>query len=85
MTKPLVVSVPCKLLSVDVVNGKNREGKDVEYFSCSIFCIDNGFCGSLSVADRGVYSHLESFVGTDVTLICNYNVDYKTLRVVNIE
>lgn len=84
MTKPLIVSVPCKLLSVDSTNGKNREGKDVQYFSCSIFCLDNGFCGSLNVADLGAYQALEPCVGTDVTLICHYNVDYKSLRVVRI-
>lgn len=85
MNKPLVVSVPCRLLSVDVTKSKNREGKDVEYYTCSIFCPDNGFCGSLSVADLGSYTDLESFVGLDVTLKCAYNVEYKSLRVVGHE
>lgn len=85
MTKPLIVSVPCKLLSVDSSNGKNREGKDVQYFSCSIFCPDNGFCGSINVADLRTFECLEPVTGLDVTLICHYNVDYKSLRVVGIE
>lgn len=85
MTKPIVMKLPCKLLSVNSTPTKNREGKDVVYYSCSIFCPDNGFCGTLNLSDENVYSFLETSVGDDVVLICNYNIDYKNLKVVNIE
>ena len=85
MTKPIICSIKCKLLSVDSVNSKNKEGKDVTYYSCSIFCPDNGYCGSLNVADKPTSDILMSNVGTDVSLICSYNPEYKSLRVTNCE
>lgn len=85
MTKPIICSIKCKLLSVDSVNSKNKEGKDVVYYSCSIFCPDNGYCGSLNVADKLTSDLLMQNVGTDVSLICSFNPEYKSLRVTNVE
>lgn len=81
MSKPFIVSVDCKLLSVNVDKGVNKEGKDFEYYSCSVFCEDSGWCGSLSIADKDTFERLNSVVGSDVTLKLAYNFDYKSLRV----
>ena len=85
MTKPIICEVPCKVLSVDSVNAKNKEGKDVVYYSVSVFCVSNGFCGVLNVSDKSTADGLMSVVGSDVTLICAYNPDYRTLRATNFE
>lgn len=81
MSKPFILTVDCKLLGVDVEKGVSKEGKDFEYYSCSIFCPNNGWCGSLSIADRSTYERLNEVVGSDVTLNLAYNFDYKSLRV----
>lgn len=81
MSKPFIVSVDCKLLGVDVEKGVSKEGKEFEYYSCSVFCADNGWCGSLSIADKATYERLAAVVGSDVTLRLAYNFDYKSLRV----
>lgn len=81
MSKPFIVSVDCKLLSTDVDRGVSKDGKEFEYYSCSVFCPDNGWCGSLSIADKSVYDRLSECIGTDITLKLAYNFDYKSLRV----
>lgn len=85
MSKPFIVSVDCKLLACDVEKGVTKEGKDFEYYSCSVFCPDNGWCGSLSVADKFTFERLNENIGSDVTLRLAYNFDYKSLRVKDCE
>lgn len=85
MSKPFIVSCDVKLLGVDVEKGVNKEGKEFEYYSCSVFCTDNGWCGSLSVADKATFERLNAVVGSDVSLKLAYNFDYKSLRVKDCE
>lgn len=85
MAKLLELKMNGKVLGCDLEKGVSREGKDFEYYSCSVFCPNNGWCGSLSVADKATFERLNAVIGSDVELTVAYNFEYKSLRVKDYE